>query len=403
MHINRRNMMVGSVAALGLTDAVLAANGVGENEEKALIWVWLGGGCSFVDTWNPLPDSTFDEYRSICGFTDTNVPGLKFSSYFPKMGSIADKMTVVRSFCHTNPDHSFATHLLQTGVENRQAGQSHPSIGSMVSNIHGGISQAGLPYFCKTNSVEHDGPSWLGAAYGPFDVNSDAKKNFLPQVEHERLRIRASLLSQMDSFQQANPRIRQMNELKGQAYNIIFGNAREAFEVQKEDQKVRDLYGPGFGMNLLAARRLVQHGAKCVQVSIGGFDLHQNIKEGMDRLGPQLDNGIFSLLTDLDRLGMLDHTMVAVASEFSRTKVNSMAGRDHNARSCPLVIAGGSFNHAGVIGATDKTGLAVENDPKRPVDLVATIFKHFGIPIKTQKTNHQGRPIYLAGDGSSIL
>ncbi len=407
MFSRRTALQIGAISAVGLTESQLFAAGVKKNTEKAVIWIFLKGGCSFADTFNPS-DSILDEYKSITGTIQTSIPGVNFSGGLERLAEKAKYLSIIKGFCHQNSDHSFASHLLQTGIENRQAGQSHPSIGSMVSKIYGGVSENGIPIYNTTSNLEFQNAAWLGSAYSPLDVNSDIKKNFLPTVELQRLKERTSVLAAIDNFQKDNQKIKDLNKLKNQAYNVILGEARESFEINKEPKELIEKYGTGFGQNLLIARRLVERGSKFVNVELSNFDLHSGLEDGHKRLNPILDNGISVLIEDLISRDMDKNVMVIITSEFSRTKIvlnpgSDTVGRNHNPQTCPLVIFGGEFNHGQVVGTTDDKCLSADTRKCGPPDLVATIFKHFGIRNNQQETNNQGRPIYLIDKGISIL
>lgn len=404
--MNRRTFLQAGTLSLGALNLPSLYAKEGNDLGKSVILVWLGGGATHIETWNPIPEAPV-EFRSVTGHLDTNVNGIQIGGLFPKLAKQMDKFSIVRSFSHTNSDHDRATHWVMTGQPLTGAGQeqSHPAMGSMVSSIVGASSEkTGLPTYIRNGGITYDKAAFLGGAYNPFDANGDAKKNFMPQTEAQRLHERAVILSNLDKFHKNSEMIKNMNKVRGQAFNIILGSAREAFEIEKEPQLVRDSYGKGLGEKLLLARRLVQYGTRFVTVNHGGWDNHTDILSAMQNLCPDLDNGISTLVQDLHGKGMNKDVLVIVAGEFGRTpKTNKENGRDHFSNVNNILISGGDFEHGRIIGKTDNKATEVTDGLVNPSDLVSVIFKHMSINSKIQKVDNAGRPRYLIENGKSFL
>jgi hypothetical protein len=362
------------------------------------------GGASAYETWHPCMDATAD-YRSVTGSQKTNVPGVDIAGVWDKVPKIADKLSIVRSISHNEGDHERAQCLILSGERPSPTGDANkPSIGSMVSNIFGPSALNGLPLYVANGRTRFDGGLWLGSQFNPFDYNSDARKNFVPQNELARMQQRFAMLDRMDSFGRDNPKLKALQEVKRQTLDIIAGNAKLAFEVEKEPENIKSLYGQGLGQQFLLARRLIQYGSQFVMINYGGWDNHTGIANEINRVLPPLDNSLFALITDLSNLGILKDTLILITTEFSRTpKVNKDAGRDHWAKSGTIVFAGGDYQHGRIIGSTDKTGSEVKDSPFAPNDVLRTVFHHFGIPANTQRTDNNGRPRYLVEGGKNIL
>lgn len=394
------------LTAAGLSPIILnsslnAAVDVPKNEKK-VVYIWLSGGASHIETFNPIPDSTID-YRSVTGYTNTEVAGIQLGGSFTEVARRAKLFSFVRGYSHVEGDHSRATGLNITGMKlGPNSDQVLPSVGSMISNILGNSAPNGLPTYIRKGRAEFDGASFLGSNYSPFDMDGDAKKNFLSIIESKRLADRTNLLAVMDTFQRENKQIKELNAIKGQAFDILLGQCKDAFMIEKEPDKVKELYGKGLGETFLLSRRLLDYGAKFVQINHGGWDMHQNIKDGFDSRAVELDKVLGVFIDDLQASGMLDDTLIVLVGDFGRTKLNNTGGRDHYPKCSTLAFAGGKYNH-GLIGETDKNAMEVKSGICGPNDLVATILKHFDIPLNIQRTDRNGRPRYLQEGGRSIL
>ncbi len=413
---SRRDFMrVGALGFGGLTlaDAMWArANSESPNRQndKSVIWLWLSGGPTHVETFDPKMSAP-SEYQSVTGEVKTNVTGITLGGNFERMAQVADKMAFVRSFAHTNSGHSGGTHYVMTGYDNRLADNGaaadRPSMGSILSRVRGtNHPVTGLPTFVRMSGVYADGPAFLGTAYGPFDPSGEARRNMALQIDQQRLGSRRELLAGIDNIRRDVDRsgvMEGLDSFEQQAFNLILSRSQQAFDLKYEDPRVVDRYGSGLGQQLLQARRLTEAGCGFVSINFGGWDMHGNIKQAMDQLGPQVDRAVAALVEDLDQRGQLENTLLVISGEFGRTpKINGSAGRDHWAPLSTLALAGGGLRMGQVVGeSADKVDVP-KTTPIRPQDLMATVFHVLGIDRRIQFTNQAGRPTYMIEDGKLI-
>lgn len=378
--------------------------------DKSVIWLWLGGGPTHVETFDPKMTAPA-EYRSVTGEVKTNLPGVTLGGNFQRMAQVADKMAFVRSFAHTNSGHSGGTHFVMTGYDNRLADNGgvadRPGIGSIVARVRGtNHPETGIPTYVRLGGIYADGPSFLGTAFGPFDPSGEARRNMSLAVAEDRFAKRRGLLSGLDNVRREIDRsglIDGLDSFDQQAFNIILSRSQQAFDLKYEDPRVVDRYGMGLGQQLLQARRLCEAGCGFVTVSFGGWDMHGNIKEAMDNLGPKVDQAVAALVEDLSLRGMDQDVLLVVSGEFGRTpKINGSAGRDHWAPLSTLALAGGGLKMGQVIGESAEKVDVPKTTPITPQDLLATIFQVMGIQPRLQFTNQAGRPVYMVEHGKAI-
>ncbi len=357
-------LQVGALGLGGLTladslrsNAQAAENGRASNS-KSVIWLWLGGGPTHVETFDPKMTAP-SEYRSVTGEVKTNLPGVTLGGNFERMAGVADKMAFVRSFAHTNSGHSGGTHYVMTGYDNRLADNGaqadRPGIGSILARVRGtNHPVTGMPTYVRLGGIYADGPAFLGTAFGPFDSGGEARRNMALNVAKDRLDTRRSLLQGIDNVKRDIDRSKVMDGLDAfdqQAFNIILSRSQQAFDLKYEDPRVVDRYGTGLGQQLLQARRLCEAGCGFVTLHFGGWDMHGTIKQSMDNLGPQVDRAVAALVEDLDLRGQSDDILLVISGEFGRTpKINGSAGRDHWAPLSTLALAGGGLQMGQVIG-----------------------------------------------------
>ncbi|MDP6442265.1 MAG: DUF1501 domain-containing protein [Pirellulaceae bacterium] len=379
-------------------------------KDTSVIWVWLSGGPTHVETFDPKMAAP-SEYRSVTGEVATNVPGVTVGGTFPKIAQVADKMAFVRSFAHTNSGHGGGTHYVMTGYDNRLIDNgglpSRPSIGSIVSRVRGANNlSTGIPTYVRLNGIGSDGPAFLGAAYSPFDPGGQARRNMSLVVEQKRLDNRRALLKGLDSVNRQVDRNRLMEGLDAferQAFNLVLSKSQQAFDLKHEDPRVVERYGGGLGQQLLTARRLCETGCGFVTVNYGGWDMHGNIANALNSRAPQLDHAVATLVDDLEQRGMSDNVMLVISGEFGRTpKVNGNAGRDHWAPLSTLALAGGGISVGQVVGESAAKVDVPKSTPITPQDLVATIFHVLGVNRRTQFVNQAGRPVYMVENGRPI-
>lgn len=366
------------------------------NNEKSVISIHLQGGISAVDFINPIPDSTL-EFRSSRGAVDAG--DFQIGGDFTNIATLGDNMTVVRSMKFRDANHQTATMAHLTShfhVPNNE--QKEPSFGSLVANKYQpNDSRSGIPHYVKLANIDGDDSSWLGIRYNGYDADDEGVKNMKlhSNVNARRFDTRLKMMSIIDDAGNLPGLGKDWTDLKSMAVNIIKGDAAEAFDLAQEPNSI---YGTSrFGQDLLLSRRLVERGTKYVSLrSNAGWDMHSNIDAGFERSAPELDKGVYTLVTDLKQRGLLNNTIVVLWSEFSRTKINLNGGRDHNPNTNTLVFF--SDQGKGVVGETSENGLISIGDTYSPSDLAWTIGSHMGLEKSLTIKDNQARPRHIFKD-----
>jgi hypothetical protein len=407
------------IGALGLSSVCLpqllrhraAAASIGQAAKNtSVVWLWLGGGPTHVETFDPKMDAPA-EYRSVVGAVKTNLPGVEIGGVFPKMAQVADRMAFVRSFAHGNSGHAGGTHWLMTGYDYPPAdngmSQVRPSLGSILARERGATNQAtGLPNYVRLGGIYGDGPAWLGTSYSPFDTSGDSRNNMNLKVPMDRLGDRKTLLKTFDTLNREIDRsglMEGLDSFEGQAFDLILSRAKEVFDLSKEDPRVKDKYGQGLGQQMLLARRLCEAGVGFVTLHYGGWDMHGQIKEAMQGLAPAMDNAVATFIDDLHLRGLDKNILLVISGEFGRTpRINGSAGRDHWAPLSTLALAGGGLRMGQVIGESSSKVETPKSKPITPQDLMATIFHVLGLPQELQYKDPAGRPTYMVEGGRPI-
>lgn len=413
----RAFLKVGVLGGLGLTLGdyfQLQAHAAGPGPKaQSVIFVFLSGGMSHIDTFDPKPYAPI-EYRGELGSLKTNT-GEYFGGQLKHLSKVADKMAVIRSMTHGEAAHERGQHNMLTGYRPNPSVQ-YPSFGSVISHKLG--TRNNVPPYVSIPSANNPylGTGYLSSAYGAFSVGGEpASKGFevrdlnLPGgVSPERMEGRKSLLAKVDSHFNAlesSDALEAMNSYYQRAYSLISSqDAREAFNISAEPEDVRKQYGEhAFGQRLLLARRLVEGGARFITVTDGGWDMHKGIKKGMESRFPPVDQGLATLISDLDGRGLLDSTMVVLVTEFGRTaKLNNDGGRDHWPKAFSVALAGGGVQGGVIHGATNAQGTEPTDGPVGPADLGATIYTQLGIDPAERLMSGGDRPIDIIRDGHVV-
>ena len=389
--------------------ATAASNGK-HVKNKSVIWLWLGGGPTQVETFDPKMSAPV-EFRSTVGAVKTNVPGIELGGVFPQMARVADKMAFVRSFAHGNSGHGGGTHWVMTGYDYPPADSGLPAIkpalGSVLSRVRGPNNQTtGLPTYVRLSQIYGDGPSWLGPAYAPFDTSGDSRTNMNLRLTLDKLNDRRSLLKEFDTIDRTLDKsglMRGLDSFETQAFDLILSRAREVFDLQREDPRTRDKYGPGLGEQLLLARRLCEAGVGFVTIHYGGWDMHGQIQQSMKSLAPAMDQGVATLLSDLEARGMDKDVLLVISGEFGRTpRINGGAGRDHWAPLSTLALAGGGLRMGQVVGESSAKVEVPKSTPITPQDLMATVFHVLDLQGDMQFQDQAGRPTTMVDGGKPI-
>lgn len=406
---------------LRAADSKTPVNPKGKNVNCILIW--LDGGPSHYETFDPKPDAPSDirgEFKSI----STKIPGVHFSEKVPKLAEAFDKFTVVRSVCHKDPNHGGGNHYMMTGMPTPVPVACgafvtfHPSYGSMVSYDRG--LHNGLPAYASMPEISRSGgPNFLGAQHAPFVIdgypNSPAFKVrdvVLPkEISEGRAEARQTLRKSLDQMKRYHEKLADdpavaFDEYYSQALQLVSSKeAQLAFDINKEDEKLREKYGRNdFAQRLLLARRLVEVGVSFVTVYNGGWDHHTKIFDAFKgKQAQQLDQGLAALIEDLHARGLLENTMVLCLGEFGRTpKVNKDAGRDHWPGAMSILTAGADIPGGQIVGATDPKGYYASENVYRPEDFAASLYTKMGIDPNQILHNTAGRPVPLVNNGRLI-
>ena len=419
----REFFYVGLLGGLGMTlpqflrDRALADTktyALHEPVAKGIIHIFLPGGLAHQESFDPKPFAPA-EYRGPYGAIDTKLPGVQFGEKMPEMAKIADKITVIRSMSHGEAAHERGTHNMFTGYRPSPA-LEYPSFGSVISHELG--SRNDLPPYVCVPSVpnEYAGSGYLSSAFGPFALGSDPASagfkvrdlNLPAGVDDKRFSRRRSLLDTVDHHfrtLEESDALDSMDSFYQHAYKLISSqNAREAFNLAAEPEPLKEKYGKNAaGQRMLLARRLIEGGVRMVSLTAGGWDHHDNIKNGIEGNMPSVDKAIAALINDLDERGMLDSTLVMVTSEFGRTpKINKTAGRDHWPRVFSTMLAGGGMKRGYVHGSSDSLGGEPETDKVGIEDLATTIYHQIGITADKELMSPGNRPIEIV-DGGHVL
>ncbi len=378
-------------------------------ENKSMILLWMGGGPSHIDTWDLKPESEKNggPFKPIA----TSAQGVQISEHLPTVAKQMHHLNVIRSLNSKEGNHERGTYMMHTGYSPNPT-VVHPSFGSVLSYELGEkLENFDLPHCIAINSAG-EGAGFLGMAHSPFVVNNPNGKiaNLEPpkDINEMRMKRRVQMLGLTENNFVAQKRGQGSVDHKDvYAKTLRMMNSRytDAFKVDKEPAAVRDAYGrSSFGQGCLMARRLVEAGVTYVEVSLGGWDTHANAFDTLSKnLLPTLDKGMGSLMADLERKGLLDNTMVVWMGEFGRTpRINQNAGRDHWPRSWSVVMGGGGMKGGQAIGATDKDGVDIIDQPVGVMDLVASMSKGMGIDVATEYTTPRGRPIKVVDGGHPI-
>lgn len=413
----RAFLKVGVLGGLGLTLGdyfqLQAQEAAAGPKAESAIFIFMSGGMSHIDTFDPKPFAPI-EYRGELGSVKTNT-GEYFGGQLQRLSQVADKMAVIRSMSHGEAAHERGQHNMLTGYRPSPAIQ-YPSYGSVISCKLG--TRNNIPPYVSIPAADNPyyGTGYMSSAYGAFSVGGEPNnKNFqvrdlnLPNgVSPERLEGRKTLLAAVDSHFNAlesSDALEAMNSYYQRAYSLISSqNAREAFNIAAEPEEIRNEYGRhAFGQRLLLARRLVEGGARFITVSDGGWDMHQNIKKGMEGRFPEVDQGLSTLITDLDRRGLLASTLVVLVTEFGRTaKLNKDGGRDHWPKAFSVALAGGGVKGGVIHGATNAQGTEPSDSLVGPADLGATIYTQLGIDPRERLMSAGNRPIDIIRGGTIV-
>jgi hypothetical protein len=424
-----------------------ASRGPGWGKAKSIIMVYLQGGPSHLDLWDPK-DNVPDNVRSVFKPIATKVPGIQVTEVLPKLAQITDKFAFVRSMSYTPNglfNHTAAIYQMMTGYTTDKVSPSgqleppspkdFPNFGSQLIKLQP-QNQPMLPFVMLPRPLQESGvvgkggtAGFLGKSFDPYTLYPDGDDMDMAKLDRikiddlqlrpevfamrlqRRAKLREALVAGMPEIDKAVADFK-LPEYYNRALSLIVsGRAREAFQLAQEPDPIRDLYGRNtFGQSCLLARRLIEAGTKVVEViwpkvansDNHSWDHHVDLTSRMrERSGPMLDQGLSGLLTDLDQRGLLDSTLVVAVGEFGRSPQkgvstsgngNSADGRDHWPYCYTAVLAGAGIRRGHIHGQSDKTGSAPLSDPVHPGELLASIYHAFGIDPATIVYNHLNQP-----------
>ena len=422
------------VSSLGLTGlglspygqitSAMAAGGNTSSGRKAkaeaCILLWLEGGPSQVDTWDPKPSSGFKPIS-------TNVPGIQISELFPRIAGQMDKLAIIRCMHTEESNHPQGTHYAMTGHRPNPA-MKFPSFGSMITKELGG--QNSIPPYVlipkpweldfHTSYADSFNAAFLGVEYNPIVLPDPNRSDFeipdltLPEpLSVQDIKDRRSFLRIVDEHYRRKEQDSQFSRMDGlldSALSMILSpTVRKAFDLSQESEKTKDAYGrTRVGQSVLLARRLVEAGCRFALVSgytHGEWDTHGMTEVGRlsndhtlrDLLAPALDQTLSTLLEDLDQRGLLDSTVVVATGEFGRTPyINAVQGRDHWPAVWSMLLGGGGIQGGQVVGASDEQGAQLEDRMVTMGDIFATVYEALGIDWTKAYMSPIGRPVYIA-------
>jgi len=411
----RQALGAGLLGTIGLAlspamQRLLAADGP-TRRAKACILVWLNGGPSHLDTFDPKPDAP-DDYHGPATAIDTAVEGVRLSGYFPELAKQAKDYALIRSITSKEADHDRANFFIHTG-NLRSETVEYPALGAVVAKTWSDEKDE-LPNFVSINAGGGDG-GFFGVEFSPHTIsNFDAPIDnlALPDgVDDDRLARRLKGLDALNnSFAgRSDPgRVADHQRFHDKALRLRTSPALKAFDLKSEKPETIDAYGAGaddaaFQKSCLLARRLVENGVKFVEVQLDGWDTHGDNFNGVANLAKVLDPTLSALIRDLSDRGLLNDTLVLCMGEFGRTpKINEQQGRDHWSEAFSVLLAGGGVKGAQVIGQTDEKGEQVKDRPVTIPDYFATLLSSLGIDPAKQYRTPGGRPIKLADKGKVV-
>ena len=439
-HSRRTALKAGVLGAAGLSlsDQLRLQSIAGTpGKKKAAILLWLDGGPSQLESYDPKPEAP-PEYRGPFGVTQTKVPGIVLSELMQSQAALADKLNFVRSVQHGTGDHFAGAHWMLTGrfgSTSASLPQRFPSVGSYVSRVLG-PNHPGLPAYVGLPAAEsvylfpgYQGAAYLGQPYNPFDADTETKylhhtNKVTPGVPKclsaagginvSRTTSRHELLSQLDRVRREVDQsglMGAMDRFQQQALTMVLSpEATQAFDLSKEDPRLIDRYGDNpWGRYTLMARRLIETGVTFATVDMPHWDHHSSLVEGHAPNMRAMDQAAGALVNDLHDRGMLDDVLVIVMGEFGRTpRINSgqpgipIPGRDHWGEAFSVMLAGGGLRGGQVVGATNARAERPVDRALQPHDILATVYRVMGIDQTLSFQDHAGRPIPILTEGTPI-
>ena len=412
----RTFLRAGGLGALALPTLLRAEAAAAQPAKaKSVILVFLGGGLSHHDSFDPKPDAP-EEIRGKYKTIPTAVPGLRVGELLPRMAKVMDKVALVRSQSHTNDHHETATNWVLSGRFGSPFGD-HPAVGAVVA-LETGFAGNLPPYVAVPKNPsftwELGKSAHLGGRYESFkagDPNAtDYKVRDVTPAgrDAKSAERRETLLKAIDGLAarvQGNDQLATYDEFRDRAAAMVLSPAaRQAFDIAAEPDKLRDRYGrTTAGQSMLLARRLVEAGVRFVTVNYAGWDHHSKVFENLDKKLPEFDAAVSALVEDTHDRGTVEDTFVVVMGEFGRTpKINKEAGRDHWGPAGSMLFWGAGVKPGLVLGKTDKHGAYSTTRPVAPADVIGTILDRLGIDPRKALVTPDGRPVEILDQGEPV-
>ena len=385
------------------------------SKAKAVIQIWMWGGASHLDTFDPKPDAGHDYCGPLSRPIPTNVDGIVIGEMLPLLAKQAEKYSIIRSMTHGVNAHETASYMVQTGRKPGN-GQVCPCVGAVVS-LHRGYDAgySGLipPYIVLTQPQgRFSEAGFMGSRYKPFATGGDpAQKRFAVEgvvaegISDKRQEARRELLHRLNVLGRVldgDPRLAALDRCEEQAYDLILGDAGKVFDLSEEKDELREQYGRNtFGQSCLMARRLVERGVPYITINYKGWDTHKQHFQAMRRQLPQMDRGMATLFQDLSHRGLLESTIVWWSGEFGRGPRIQWdppwnGGRSHYGHVFSAVVAGGGFKGGRVVGGSDAKGEEVADRPVYPCDMIESMYALLGIDPNRTLPHPQGLTIRVA-------
>jgi len=379
------------------------------NAAKSVIYLYMSGGMTHMDTFDP---KVGHENQGPTKAIPTNVDGIEISEYLPQLAANhVDKMALVRSMSSTAGAHGQANYLMHTSYEMR-ATIRHPGVGAWLQKFRGRLNP-NLPggVFVGGSSRINGGAGFFESSFEPLainDPNAGLKNSKRRGVTEEMFEHRRNLAANLDSgFHKEYDlkKVRAYTSMYDDAVRIMTSEDLEVFDLKKEDETVREAYGENpFGQGCLLARRLVERNVRSIEVDLGGWDMHTNTFIAAPERCETLDTALSALLNDLDKRGLLEDTLVVLATEFGRTpRINQNAGRDHFPAAFSCALAGGGIKGGVAYGKTTDDGEKVEDKKVSPEDFNATVAYALGIPLDRVLYSPSKRPFTVSHKGKPVL
>ena len=366
---------------------------------KSVIYIYLQGGMSHLDSFDPKEN---EEIKGTTNAIGTNVPGIQISEHLPKLAAIMDKIAIVRSMSSTAGAHKQGQYIARTSYQLRGS-IIHPALGAWAaSEVE---RETELPgYVLISGPSNHPGAGYLPKKFSPLPI-VDPNRGLANAKTDPKLTERLELLSSVNKTANVKqPKVAEYVQFYDETLKLLNSSELNVFDLNKVDSKRRNDYGMNkIGQGCLLAKRLVKQGITFVEVENGGWDTHVNNFDKLTQKLPEVDTAVAALVADLESEGLLDSTLIAIATEFGRTpKINTNTGRDHHPAAYSSVLIGGGIKGGVVYGETDDKGQKVKKNKVTPQDFNATIGSALGLPIEKEVFSPTGRPFHIAGKGSPI-